>query len=101
MPDEYWITGVYWCDEMTDENTEENNAKHGNSFAYGPFPTQEECVAVADDDAHMLKTLGGTNTTYEIDCTDPLTYGQACKHFWETIMSKHWVEFDKRLEAAS
>lgn len=81
MPDNnIWITGAY--EPVADEEWV--------SFAYGPFPSQEAGQARADDDQAMRKALGLVAKDYEIDCIDPLSYNQACKHFDETIQSEHF-----------
>lgn len=78
--EEFWITGAY----------EPASGGEWVSFSYGPFPDRVSCEARADDSAAMMAALGPVAKSYEIDCTDPLRYNQACKHFEETIQSEHF-----------
>ena len=90
---QHWITGAYEPIK-TPDFVEEGEWV---SFSYGPFPDQETCDRVADDKEAMMKALGEkTASDFEICCTEPITYSQACKHFEETIMSEH---FDMMLKA--
>lgn len=86
---QHWITGAYEPIESPDFVAEGEWV----SFTYGPFPDQEACDKVANDDKAMLQAIGEKIASdFEVDCTDPITYSQACKHFEETIMSEHFAE---------
>lgn len=85
---QFYITGAYYPAARS------RRRKEWVSFAYGPFPTRKICEERANDDEAMMKALGSVAKAYEIDCTDPLRYNQACKHFEETLKSEFKYDQD-------
>ena len=88
-----WISGAY--DPQTRKKGEE-----WVTFAYGPWPDQESGDAVADNRELMLAALGTVAKDYEIDDVSEMTYGQACKHFVETLQSEHFEKLLPETHAA-